>query len=248
MFAMVEPLVRWMGVRVSGLLSDATVATLEQELLLAGDFGGLTPEEYAGSMVLCAYAGVILGVVLGYSIGNPELMVFFLTPLGAALPHMVVNGEGQRRLLQIRRGLPGAIDLMALSMSAGLDFPGAVRQVVEKATSADAPTIVEFRLLPGSGLQLGRTRKQTLLELARRAPIVSVREFVSAIVQAEERGNPLAPVLVMQAEMLRRDRTANAEEAAAKAGVAMMGPLLLLFGAIMILLMGPMILKLKHDL
>jgi hypothetical protein len=48
--------------------------------------------------------------------------------------------------------------------------------------------------------------------------------------------------------MLRRDRTANAEEAAAKAGVAMMGPLLLLFGAIMILLMGPMILKLKHDL
>jgi len=198
-------------------------------------------------MVLGAAGGALMGVAFGAVIGNPELMIMMLTPFGAAVPHSIVSGEGTQRMLQVRRGLPGAIDLMALSMSAGLDFPGAVRQVVEKASSPDVPTIEEFRHML-SGLQLGRTRKQTLLDFANRVPIASAREFVAAVVQAEERGNPLAEVLRMQAEMLRRDRTANAEEAAAKAGVAMAGPILLLVVAIMILLIGPMILKLKEEI
>ena len=243
-FPLIEPLVRWMGMRLSGLLSDGVVASLEKQLRVAGDFAGLTAEEYAGSMVLCAGAGVLLGVGAGLSIGSPGIMVVLCTPLAASLPYVSVSGEAQRRMQQVRRGLPGAIDLMTLSMSAGLDFPGAVRQVVEKATSPDAPIIEEFRHVM-SGLRLGRTRKQTLQEFAFRAPVASVREFVAAVVQAEERGNPLAPVLQMQAEMLRRGRTANAEEAAAKAAVSMTGPLLLLFVAIMILIMGPMILEVE---
>ena len=246
-FATVEPLIRWMGVRVSGLASDSLVAALETQLRVAGDFAGLTADEYAGSMVLCAAGGVLLGIASGFSIGNPGLMVILCTPLAAAVPYVVVSGEGQRRMQQVRRGLPGAIDLMTLSMSAGLDFPGAVRQVVEKATSPDAPIIEEFRHIL-SGLRLGRTRKQTLQDFAFRAPVASVREFVAAVVQAEERGNPLAQVLQIQAEMLRRGRTANAEEAAAKAGVSMTGPLFLLFVAIMIIIMAPMILKMKTGL
>ncbi len=245
-FATVEPLIRWMGVRLNGLLSQAQIDSLEKELRLAGEYAGLTAEEYAGSMVLCALGGIVAGGALGLQIGSPLLMMMFVTPLAAALPHVTVSGEGQKRMLQIRRGLPGAIDLMALSMGAGLDFPGAVRQVVEKASSQEVPTIEEFRHML-SGLQLGRTRKQMLIEFAFRAPIGSVREFTSAVVQAEERGNPLAVVLQIQAEMLRRDRTANAEEAAAKAGVKMMGPLFLLFAAIMILIIGPMILKLQSQ-
>lgn len=246
-FPMVEPLVRWMGVRVSGLLSDGLIETLEKQLRVAGDFAGLTAEEYAGSMLICALGGVLLGMGLGTAIGNSGLMVLLCTPLAASMPYVTVSGEAQRRMQNVRRGLPGAIDLMTLSMSAGLDFPGAVRQVVEKATSPDAPIIEEFRHIL-SGLRLGRTRKQTLQEFAHRAPVASVREFVAAVVQAEERGNPLAQVLQIQAEMLRRGRTANAEEAAAKAAVSMTGPLFLLFVAIMILIMGPMILKMRTGL
>lgn len=246
-FPTLEPLVRWMGMRMNGLLGAKAIESLEKQLRMAGDYAGLTAEEYAGSMVLCAVAGGLLGLLFGSFMGNPELMVILLTPFGASVPHSLVSGAAQRRLMQVRHGLPGAIDLMALSMSAGLDFPGAVRQVVEKASCPDVPTIEEFRLIL-SGLQLGRTRKQCLLEFSHRVPIGTVREFVSAVVQAEERGNPLAQVLQMQAEMLRRARTANAEEAAAKAGVKMAGPILLLVIAIMILLLGPMILKLKEEI
>jgi tight adherence protein C len=245
-FPMLEPLVRWMGMRMNGLLGAKTIESFEKQLRIAGDYAGLTAEEYAGSMVLCAVAGGLFGLAFGSLMGNPELMVILCMPLGAAVPHSLVSGAGQRRLLQVRHGLPGAIDLMALSMSAGLDFPGAIRQVVEKAGCPDVPTIEEFRLML-SALQLGHTRKQTLLEFAHRVPIGIVREFVSAVVQAEERGNALAPVLQMQAELLRRARTANAEEAAAKAGTKMVGPILLLVIASMILLLGPLIMRLKQQ-
>ena len=246
-FAAVEALIRWSGVRMSGLLSDAQRESLDRQLRIAGDYLGLTAEEYAGSMVLSAMAGAAVGMGVGALGGNGQLLVLFCTSFGAAFPYLLISGEGQKRLLKIRHGLPHAIDLMTLSMSAGLDFPAAVRQVIEKASDPLDPLIEEFRHI-SSGLQLGRTRKQALLELAHRAPTDSVLEFVSSVVQAEQRGNPLAEVLAIQAESLRRKRTTGAEEAASRAGVAMAGPLLLLFVSIMIIIIGPMILKLKKGL
>jgi len=164
-------------------------------------------------------------------------------PLGAALPYFAVSGEHTRRMKQINRGLPYAADLLALAMSAGQDFPGAVRQVVEKSSDPDDALVEEFsRIL--QELQVGMTRRQALLAFSERAPLESVNEFVAAIVQAEERGNPVAEVLQIQAGVSRMRRSVKAEEAAAKAGVQMVGPLFLLFFCIMLLVMGPMVLQL----
>ena len=139
---------------------------------------------------------------------------------------------------EINRRLPYAIDLLSLAMGAGLDFPGSVRQVVEKSGSPDDPVVEEFTLILQS-LQLGRTRRQALEEFAQRAPVDSVVEFVGALVQAELRGNPVAEVLRIQAEVARRKRTVRAEEAAARAGVQMMMPLVLVFLCILILIVAP---------
>jgi tight adherence protein C len=246
LFARFEPLVRWAGVRMSGLLSDAQRESLDKQLRVAGDFLGLTAEEYAGLMALSTLGGALVGLSVAL-LGDGQLMFLFCVAFGAAAPYLIVSGEGQKRLLKIRHGLPHAIDLMTLSMSAGLDFPAAVRQVIEKASDPRDALVEEFRHI-SSGLQLGRTRKQTLLDFAHRAPTDSVLEFVSAVVQAEERGNPLAEVLAIQAESLRRKRTTGAEEAASRAGVAMAGPLLLLFISIMIIIIGPMVLKLQKGM
>jgi tight adherence protein C len=129
-------------------------------------------------------------------------------------------------------------------MGAGLDFPGAVRQVVEKSGTADDPVVEEFTLILHN-LQLGRTRRSALEGFADRVPVPGVVEFVGAMVQAELRGNPVVEVLRIQAEVARRKRTVRAEEAAAKAGVAMMGPLVLVFLAIMILIVSPIVMKLQ---
>ena len=119
-------------------------------------------------------------------------------------------------------------------------------KVVEKSSDPDDALVEEFtRLL--QELQVGQTRRQALLDFADRAPLESVSEFVSAIVQAEERGNPVAEVLQIQAGVSRMRRSVKAEEAAAKAGVQMVGPLFLLFFCIMLLVMGPMILQLASQ-
>jgi tight adherence protein C len=166
------------------------------------------------------------------------IFILMFLGFGTILPHMQVSGEIERRFKQVNRGLPHTIDLVALTMSAGLDFPGALRQVTEKtADRADAIYEEMVRIL--QELELGRTRKQALLAFADRCPTEAVKDFVSAVVQAEEKGNPLAEVLQIQATMLRMRRSVAAEESAARAGVMMMGPLMLIFATIMLIILGP---------
>jgi len=246
-WATIEHMVRWLGVRVSGLLGDATRDKLDAQLGLAGDYLGLTPEEYVGLSVVSFFGGIAFGAAGGLVTGNPAMLMVVCAPLGAAIPYLTISGEAQKRLKQINRGLPYVIDLLGLGMSAGLDFPGAVRQVVDKSSDPEDALAFELtRIL--QELQLGKTRRQALVDFAKRAPIDAVTEFANALIQAEERGNPVAEVLAIQAGVSRTRRTVNAEESAAKAGVAMVAPLVLLFGCIMILVVGPMILKLANGL
>ena len=151
---------------------------------------------------------------------------------------MTVSGVAQERLKEIGRGLPYIVDLMAMAMGAGLDFPGAVRQVVEKTSQPDDPLVEEFTLILQT-LNFGRTRKEALQEFQRRAPVETVKEFTGALIQADERGNPVAEVLQIQATTSRMRRSVRAEEAAAKAGVAIVGPLMLVFVVVLGLVLGP---------
>jgi tight adherence protein C len=204
---------------------------------------GLTPEEYVGLSIVGLLGGLLFGAVFGLLIGANTLMIGICGPLFASLPYFQISSEAERRLKQINRGLPMAIDLMALAMSAGLDFPGAIRQVVEKSSDATDALVEELQRILQE-LQLGRTRRQALVDFGERVPSEQVNEFVNAIIQAEERGNPVAEVLLIQAGVSRQRRSVRAEELAARAGVAMVGPLFLLFGCIMLLVVAPMIMKL----
>jgi tight adherence protein C len=240
-----EPLVRWLGLRVSVLVDTERRAAIDKRLQLGGDWLGLTPDEYVALGFVGFVGGLGFGAVVGYVGGAGMAALLLLAPVGAVVPSLMLDGAIDERMRQMNRGLPYAIDLLALAMSAGLDFPGALRQVVEKSSNPDDAVVQEFSRVQ-QGLQLGFTRKQALLELAERAPTESVTEFVNALVLAEERGNPVGEVLLVQAGVSRMRRTVRAEESAAKAGVKMVGPLFLLFGCIMILVMGPMILKLME--
>lgn len=241
-----EPLVRWLGARCSGLVSQGFREKANRKLSLAGDYLGLLPEEAIGLSVLTTFGGLLLGYFMGELAELGNLVVISGTLLGAALPYFRISSAAGERMKKVNRRLPHAIDLLALSMSAGLDFPGSVRQLVEKSGSPDDPLVEEFTLMLQS-LQLGRTRRQALEEFATRAPTDAVVEFVGAVVQAELRGNPLVDVLRIQAEVSRRKRTVRAEESAAKAGVALAGPLILVFLTILILIVAPIVMKLQSS-
>jgi tight adherence protein C len=242
----VEPFVRWLGVRVSGLLSDKRRARIDQQISLAGDYLGLTAEEYIALSMLSCIGLAGMGVLFGAMSGD-KIALFGMIggTIGLILPYLQITDAAQRRLQGINEGLPYVIDLMALAMSAGMDFPGAIRQVVEKSTNADDPLVVELTIILRE-LSIGRTRKQTLVDFCTRAPTTTVTEFVGALIQAEEQGNPVGEVLLVQAGVARMRRSVRAEEAAAKAAVKMVGPLFLLFACIMALVLGPMVLKLME--
>src|SRR5262249_8281541 len=135
------------------------------------------------------------------------------------------------------------IDLLALSMSAGLDFPGALRQLVERSQLPEAVRDeLEYML---QQLQVGRTRAAVLRELASRAPIDAVKEFSQAIVQAQERGNPVAVVLEIQATTSRTRRSNLAERAASDMKARMVLPTMLLVGVGLMIIAIPSMMMLE---
>jgi tight adherence protein C len=241
-FRLIEPIMRFVAGLVAALPVDSLRTRLREQLTHAGDYAGLTPDEY---VALSFLSGALFAALAGCAhafldSGLNPILAIMLVAIGAALPYMQVQGEIDRRFKQVNRGLPFAIDLASLAMGAGLDFPGALRQVTDKSPDKKDAIHEELtRIL--NEIDLGHTRRQALEGFAERCPTESVKDFVASVVQSEEKGNPLSEVLSIQANMLRMRRSVAAEEAAARAGVLMIGPLMLIFGCIMLLILGPFI-------
>jgi tight adherence protein C len=242
----VEPAVRWLGDRLSGVLTVRQTSALDRQLVLGGDYLGLVPSEYVALSILSLVGGLAASLLLGRMLRIGPVLVLTSTLFGGAVPYLLVAGEAVRRQKTISRGLPAAIDLVALAMSAGLDFPGAVRQVVEKSSDPYDPLVEELGFILHK-LGLGLTRRQALEEFAVRVPVGVVLEFVGAVVQAEERGHPVAHVLQVQAQQSRQQRSVRAEESAAKAGVALTAPLILLFLSVFVLILVPIIIRVSKS-
>ena len=248
LWAAIEPLVRWIGVRVSGIPTEeqralARPADLARRRLPRSHRRGVPRALHRERR----RRGAAIGAAAGFFLDMVTLLTIVGLAVGAVAPYMIVSGEAQERIKNISRGLPYVIDLMALAMGAGLDFPGAVRQVVDKSSNPLDPLVEEFTLILQT-LNLGRTRKDALLAFVDRAPAASVSEFVNSLVQAEERGNPVAEVLLIQAGTSRTRRSVRAEELAAKAGVKMTGPLMLIFLAVLALIIAPAMMNITDGL
>ncbi len=243
-FARFEPLMRWIAARIGPLIKGDFRAGLDRQVMLAGDYWGLTPDDYAALTILSAAGGFGLSLLLNVAFQKPAILVLFGGAIGALVPYFKLSGEAQGRMKRVQNGLPHVIDVVSLALGAGLDFPGALRQIVDKASDPNDPLIEEINLMLQE-LQIGKTRKQALSEFRTRVPGESVREFVNAVIQAEERGNPLAEVLRIQASSSRQRRSVRAEEQAAKAGLKILVPCVLVFAAIVILIVTPLLLKIQ---
>lgn len=240
-FSMIEPLMRMVAGWVAHLPLGDQRRQIDELLRHSGDWLGLTANEFVALSALGTVGFTGLGIVSVTITELPTILVFFFAGLGAILPYVRATSERDRRFKEVNRALPGAIDLASLCMGAGLDFPGSIRQIVDKAGRTDS-LVEELRFMLRE-LELGRTRRQALENFADRCPTEAVRDFVGTVIQSEEKGNPLAEVLRIQATMLRMRRSVMAEEAAARAAVLMMGPLMLIFSAIILVLLGPFIVQ-----
>jgi len=239
-WATLEPFVRWMGARVNGVLPLASHTKLETLLTHAGDFLGLTADEAFGCMVASGLvAGATCGALAAVLAG--PVVALAVVPssaaLGAALPWFGIDGAKTERFRTINRTLPNVIDLLALGLSAGLDFPGAVEELVVRTKLPE--TIrdeLEYML---QQLTLGHTRAAVLRELATRAPTEAVKELTQSVIQSEDRGNPVAAVLEIQAQIARTRRSNVAETAATAMKGKIVLPTMLLVGVGLALIAAP---------
>lgn len=242
LFAAFDPLVRWLGARLAWLPLGGLRARLCRVLVVGGDWLGLGADELVALSLLSAL-GMATGGALAARVGDlPPIVVLLAAVAGLAIPIVIVTGRAATRRKQVDRGLPAAIDLAALCMSAGLDFTATLRQLTEKASRADDPLVEEIEVVL-SQLALGTTRRRALEVMAERVPTEAVRALVAAIVQSEEKGSPLVETLQQQAASLRDRRSVAGEEAASRAAVMMMLPLVLILCSILLILMGPFVLR-----
>ena len=190
------------------------------------------------SLVLGATALVIwIGSSLGSGLTKNELMLApAVAAIGAALPWFFLSGRATRRQEKIERSLPDTLDLITVSIEAGLALEGALQRVSERGTG---PLAEEIRRTLNE-ISLGRRRPDALDSLATRTQVGPLQSLVNAMNQAERSGMQMGPVLRAQAEQLRMLRRQEAEEKALKAPIKMLFPLaVFIFPSIFLVVMRP---------
>jgi tight adherence protein C len=159
---------------------------------------------------------------------------------GFFLPDLLLYNAGEKRQANIQKQLPDALDLLVISVEAGLGFDAAMARVTEKYHNALA---LEFtRVL--NEVRLGRPRMEALDDMGRRNKVDELNTFVQAIIQSEQLGVGIANVLRIQSEEMRRRRRQRAEEQGQKAPLKMLFPMVgCIFPTLFIVLLGPAVIK-----
>lgn len=212
-------------------------------LARAGHLGGLTADEYLAFCVVSTLFFFFLGFFFMQSVtGEPRIPLCAVAGMfGCYFPIMYLDEQVMRRLTRINRDLPYMLDVLALSVGAGLDFNSSLERIVQK-DSTKSPLVEEMRYVLQE-VKMGTTRKDALLGLKERVPSDYVSGLVSSVVQAEQMGTPLTNILRIQAGAIRLKRSQRAEKLAGEAPVKMIMPLLFIVGAVMLTLFGAIIIR-----
>lgn len=216
---------------------------LREKLPASGYVGGFTPNEFLG--MCCTVAlGSTLGLILLTTmlLGKPALVISVLLGLTTAyFPFVQLDNIIQERLFQIDRELPYTIDLILLSMRAGLDFMTALDRVVTRGLeqNPEDPIMQELGVVLQE-IKVGTSKSEALLNMCGRVESEYLDSMVGSIIQSEEKGTPLAEILEIQVETIRDKRTARVEKAASSASVKILFPLIFILVSVLTLIFGMM--------
>jgi tight adherence protein C len=255
-FKLLRPAARWAAFLIGGISARIEMALgrpaeksylarpriwAEKRLRSAAYPEGVTADELLGLIALGAFFGLLFGLALNLRLQFGPILLLTLG-VGIYLPLLWVRGRVRRRQDDIRRSLPYALDLLTLSVEAGLDFTQAMTRIVKKL--GDSALAVELGQTVRD-IHLGRPRVQALRDLSRRVDLSELNSIVGALIQADELGSSLGPILRIQADQLRVRRSQAAEKLAMEAPVKILLPLILfIFPTIFIMIFGPIALRL----
>jgi tight adherence protein C len=234
------------GKRITGADSSERI---RKKLDLAGNPPGWTVDRVIAFKVLGAGVGVLVGFgitqLLGAGVSITVLGSAAGLVVGFLAPNLYLYQVAYDRTARLQRALPDAIDLMTISVESGLGFDAAVQQV---ATNTDGPLADEFaRVL--REMQIGQARSDALRAMGERSKVPELHTFVSAMVQADTFGIPIAQVLRVQSSEIRVKRRQRAEEKAQQVPVKITIPLIFtILPCLFIAVMGPAVINIMDSL
>jgi tight adherence protein C len=228
------------AVRLAAIVAPSSIrAKAEVELARAGD--PMTVEQYLALRTV-AMIGLPLLFLANVSRTGTHMDMMGVVWLGALfmagsrLSSYLVRKKFEKRQSEVLRALPTALDLITVCMEAGLSFDSGLAKVVEKTHGTLAEEL--GRVL--QEMQMGKGRRETLKDMAQRLDVRDVSSFVSAIVQADQMGMALGPVMRAQSEDVRMRRRQHAEEQAMKAPIKMLFPLIFcILPSMILVVLGP---------
>ncbi|HLL54328.1 MAG TPA: type II secretion system F family protein [Myxococcaceae bacterium] len=226
------------------LIWPAYELKVQKQLIRAGDLKGYKPEDILALQEVGTVVGLLFGLIVANFFKQTLLWCVPTAALGAYYPLIWLNDQVKKRHLQISRALPYNLDLLTLSVEAGLDFTAALAKVVEKGKAG--PLKEEFQLVLKQ-LKMGKTREEALKAMIVRVDLAPLSTFVTALIQADKMGTSLGKVLRIQSTQMRIDRTQRAEKLANEAPVKMLFPLIAcIFPTVFMILFGPIVFALLY--
>jgi tight adherence protein C len=235
----VEPMKMGMAHAVLKLSPRMTVDKVSRRLMGAGVGRAFSPTSFLASKALFAVLGFVGGTFLGGVTGSGTmgiLLAILFAFIGFVLPDLFVSFKARSRREEVRAELPDALDLLAVSVEAGLGFDAAISKLTEHM---EGPLIDEFALTLGE-MRIGESRQNALQKMVDRVQAPELASFVRAIIQADQLGISLGRILRVQATDTRNKRQAAAEEKAMKAPIKMLFPTaLFIFPSMFLIILGP---------
>nr|WP_044201014.1 type II secretion system F family protein [Oscillochloris trichoides] len=212
---------------------------LRTNLQQAGNPGGITPTMFVGLRVgLALVLGLLITVITLRSMELSQALLYSMIGfvLGYMLPVTWLGQQIKKRKKSITKALPDALDLLCISVEAGLAFDLALQRVTQKW---DDELSREFKKVL-SDIRLGRTRREALKDLGVRTGVDDVQTFTAAVIQADQLGVSMSKILRLQSDQMRQRRRQRAEEAAQQAPIKMLFPMVfLIFPALFVVILGP---------
>ncbi|MGE5593777.1 MAG: type II secretion system F family protein [Betaproteobacteria bacterium] len=218
------------------------VDAVKNKLDVTGNPWNMTPGDYILMRVvtLAIIPLAVFGLTLGLGPSTALLLAFVVAAVGWLVPEMMMQSKKKEREKQIRKSLPDVLDLLTVSVEAGLGFDAALAKVVERKKG---PLADEFALLLQE-IRMGKPRRDALREVSERVKIDDITSFIASVIQADQLGVSIANILRIQSAQVRAKRRQQAEEAGMKAPIKMLFPLIFfIFPTLFVVLLGPAIIQ-----
>ncbi|MEO8286393.1 MAG: type II secretion system F family protein [Chloroflexota bacterium] len=240
----IKPIIAGLTRTLGKLTPSQGMDKVRIQIIQAGNPYNMGVSEFTGARILGTVIlggiGFLLSILMGAAPMQMLLYTGVLALFGFLGPAFWLGGKVKKRKKIILQTLPDAIDLMTISVEAGLAFDGAMQRVADKW---DNDLAHEFQRAI-SEMRVGKTKREALHELVARCGVADLGTFVASIVQADQLGVSIAKVLRIQSEQMRIRRRQRAEEQAHKAPILMMIPMVfLIFPATYIVILGPAVPK-----